>query len=64
MFEVQRARNLKHPWNGRILPQGKAGDEGGADVVSVDEVGADVGDELAAGAKSGWDAPRLAGGEI
>ena len=64
MFEVQRAWNLKNAGDGRIFTEGEAGDEGWADVVSVDEVGADVGDELAAGTKRRWNAPRLARGEI
>ena len=64
MFEVQWARNLKDAWNRRILPEGEAGDERGSHVMSVDQVGADVGDELTASAKRGRDAPGLARRQI
>src|ERR1700733_3119047 len=64
MFEVQWARDLKDTRDLGFLSEGQAGYESWADVVGVDEVGANVVDELAAGAQGGGNAPRFLRGEI
>jgi hypothetical protein len=64
VFKMKSSGDSKNAWNRRILPEGEAGDERGPHVMSVDQVGADVGDELTASAKRGWDAPGLARGKI
>ena len=64
MFKMKSSGDSKNARNRRILPEGEAGDERCAHVMSVDQVGADVGDELTASPKRGWDAPGLARGKI
>jgi hypothetical protein len=64
VFKMKSSGDSKNAWNRRILPEGEACDECCAHVMSVDQVGADVGDELTASAKRGWDAPGLARGKI
>src|ERR1700733_1978364 len=64
MFEVQWARDLEDSRDFGFLSEGQAGYESWADGVGVDEVGANVVDELAAGAQGGGNAPRFLRGEI
>ena len=64
MFKVEWARNFKDARDRRIFAEGEARDESGADVMSVDEVRADVGDKVTASAKRGRDAPGLARRQI
>jgi hypothetical protein len=64
VFKMKSSCDAKNTWNRRILPECEAGGERGPHVMSVDQVGADVGDELTASAKRGWDAPGLARGKI
>jgi hypothetical protein len=64
MFEMQCSGNTKYTRDFGVFVEGETGHESCADVMSVNEVGVDVGDELAASAKGGGNAPRLARREI
>src|ERR1700685_2695044 len=61
---MKSSGDSKNAWNRRILPEGEACDECCAHVMSVDDVRADVGDEVTASAKRGRDAPGLARRQI
>jgi hypothetical protein len=64
MFEMQCSGDAKDARDLGIFSEGQAGYESWADVMRMDEVGADVVDELVAGAQGVGNAPRLARGEI
>ena len=64
MLEMKRARNLEDAWDGGELSESGAKHQGGADVVRVNNVGLDLGDQVFAGAKERGNLPRTPGGKI
>lgn len=61
---MQSSGDSKNARDFGFFSEGHAGYESWADVMVVDEVGADVVDEMATGAQSGGNAPRFLRGEI
>jgi hypothetical protein len=64
MLEMKRAGNLEDAWDGGGLSKSGAEHQGGADVVSVNDVGPHFGDQVFAGAKERGNLPRTPGGKI
>jgi hypothetical protein len=64
VFEVKRSRDLEDSGDGGGLAQGGSDDEGGADVVSVDDVGANGFDQVSAGFEHCGDLPGMPGGDV
>jgi hypothetical protein len=64
MLEMERAGNLEDAWNGGELSKSGAEHQGGADVMSVNDVRLNLGDQVFAGAKQRGNLPGTPGGKI
>jgi hypothetical protein len=64
VFQMKRSRDLEDTGDGGGLAQGGSDDEGGADVVSVDDVGAHRLDQGSAGFEYCGDLPGVFGGDV
>lgn len=59
MLQMQRSRDLEDSWDSRMLAQSKPECECCADLVSVDQVGGNIGDEMAQSRAHSGNAPKL-----
>jgi len=64
MLEMERAGNLEDAWDGGELSKSGAEHQSGANVVGVNDVGLNLGDQVFAGAKQRGNLPRTPGGKI